>query len=121
MKRKIKAACLGVLAAFVLVDYANAQSPEQISRDRTIFMINTYATYAAVRFTPDFDSSQCNPDSTLNNAVIIDFGANKDAKAMYAAALSAQLTGKKVGFGIAGCFSKFGGGVPNAYRVDISD
>ena len=99
---------------------ATAAAADQIPTDRTITKIYAYTTYAVVRFSPEFSSTQgCTGLAILqNDTLVIDFCAQK---VQYATVLAAYLTGKKVGFGVNGCSPNFGNGVPVVYRVEVAD
>ena len=96
---------------------------DNVPADRTITLIRTYSTWAAVHFTPAYENDLgCPSPSNFDDRIaIINWGDDSDNKAMYATALGAYMTGKAVGFGISGCWSSYAGGVPLAYRVDVAD
>ena len=110
--KKLNFNAIFLLALMVIPFYGYAAS-ETIS-DRTIIQMNAYKDIAVIYFSPAYTNSQnCGPQA--NKAIIrFDSGtANKNE--MYALALSAAATGKKVSLGISGC----DGSHPNIYRVDV--
>ncbi len=86
----------------------------------TITGISTYNNWAVVKFSPSYTNNLGCAGSSKNTTAVIDWSANADLKAMYVTALAAYTGGKAIGLGILGCSSKYGGGVPIAYRIDVN-
>lgn len=103
------------LAAIVIAYSLAASATSQVAVDRTITQLGSYNNLAYIVFTPAMPNLEgCS--YTTGDQVAIDWSTNPDAKAMYATALAAYLSGQKVGFGVTGCHS---GGLPLAYRIDV--
>ena len=76
---------------------------EVVPTDREISSIRAYSSYGYIRFTPPFSSlTKCN-NKAFDSEVVIDWNNNRDAKTMFATALMAFATGKKVGFSVRSC------------------
>ena len=86
----------------------------------TIEMITTYATYAAVKFSPSYLNQLNCGGANQYDHVVIDWKDTPDTKDMLSAALAAYSLGKNVGFGMKGCYP-WKGGTPKATRIEISD
>jgi hypothetical protein len=110
----------GLLIASVASSAALAAT-EQIPADRTITQVRTYSWGAAIHFTPAFTNGQGCAGAVANSTVFIDYNTDANMKSLYAAALAAYLAGKRVGFGIDGCQTNYGGGTPKTYRIDVNE
>jgi hypothetical protein len=97
---------------------ASAGAGEAIPWDKKITQIRSLTTYAQVQFAPPHDNSQGCQSSAASRRVAIDWHDNADRKLMYATAMLAYATNKKVGFTVNGCHES---GVPTAVRIIVSD
>lgn len=86
----------------------------ETTTDVTITQISTYDSWAAIYITPNYANSQgC---TTSQNKIMVRFqDGTSDKKIIYSAILAAYLAGKKVSFGLNGCFND----LPYVYRVDV--
>ena len=100
---------------------AQVTKADNVPVNRKISHISTYGTWAAIQYSPAYTNDVGCPGSVDDRVAVINWGTNSNNKAMYAMAMSAFLTNKTVGFGILGCWSSYGGGVPLVYRVDVKD
>jgi hypothetical protein len=112
MGTTVRAGAAAIIAAYAVV----ASASSQIYSDRTITLVGSYANAAYVMFTPAVPNLEGCP-YTAGDEVVIDWGTDPNAKAMYATVLAAYMAGRKVGFGVSGCYQ---GGAPLAYRVDVA-
>jgi hypothetical protein len=117
MKRNTLKIALGCMCLWAS---GGAFAVDQIPGDRTITGISTYASYAVVKFSPGYTNNLGCTASVKNTAVVIDWTANANLKAMYVSALAAYTNGQTMGAGIDGCSPKYGGGTPIAYRIDVN-
>lgn len=120
-------ACMPMAAAFKVAPFlfslaygTPVWAMSQVPIDRTITGIRVYETYAVIVFSPDYANSENCTGFNKNRTAVIDWSTNPEAKAMYGTALSAYMSGKKIGFGLNGCHP-WGDGVPKAYRVDMNN
>jgi hypothetical protein len=86
----------------------------------TIEMITTYASYAAIKFSPSYLNQLNCGGANQYDHIVIDWKEAPDKKAMLSTALAAYSLQKKVGFGMNGCYP-WKGGTPKATRVEVSD
>ena len=78
--------------------------------------MGTYENFACIVFTPAIPNLENCPYLNADQ-VIIDWTSHPNAKAMYATVLAAYVAGRKVGFGVNGCYPA---SAPLAYRVDVA-
>ena len=119
-ERKNVVFSIGSAVAVALTFAANGYAADNVPSNRTISSIQTYKTWAAVRFDPPYTNSVGCPGAGANNAAVIEWGTDADKKVMYAALLAASVSGEQIGLGISSCFASYGGGVPLIYRVDLN-
>ena len=112
LRTMVRATAVATIVGYAVV----ASASTQIYSDRTITLVGSYADIAYVIFTPAVPNLEGCP-YTAGDEVVIDWSTNPNAKAMYATVLAAYLAGRKVGFGVSGCYQ---GGAPLAYRVDVA-
>lgn len=104
---------LGTL--FWVLSFSVFAGSQQIPRDRKITSLSVYDNLVFVTFEPGYTNSQGCPKGG-NSMLSIDLNTDGDlGENIYAAALAAATSGKKVGFGISGCFSER----PKIYRIDV--
>jgi len=113
----------GVAFAAVAALISQAHGQSQVLTGVTITSMSTYGTYASFRYTPAATSpvAGCDSTSLALSAAVIDWSTDANAKAMYASALAAYISGKPLVFAVSGCFAYPNNGrVPLVYRVDVN-
>ena len=103
-----------IIAIYFLLLSGKAISAAETTADVTITQISTYDSWAAIYISPGFANTQgC---TTSQNKIMVRFqDGTSDKKIIYSAILAAYLAGKKVSFGLNGCFND----LPYVYRVDV--
>ena len=112
IKHALRAAAAALVAGYTIV----ASAATQIPMDRTITSMGSYENIGFIAFTPAIANSE-NCAYINGDQVIIDWTSSPNAKTMYATALAAYVAGRKIGFGISGCYP---GSAPLVYRVDVA-
>ena len=91
---------------------------ESIPNNKVITQLRAYTTYAQIDFdTPQANSQGCS-SSSADKRVAVDWKNKPDRKVLYATAMLAFATNKRVGFYINGCHSS---GVPKVVRISVKD
>ena len=94
---------------------------DNVPADRTVIRIHTYDKFAVIRFSPAFANNLgCAGGGTATTHAAILWTTDPDSKAKLASVLMAMSSNLRIGLGISGCFSGFGG-IPVVYRVDVSE
>ena len=93
---------------------------DNVPADRTVIKIFTYTNYAVINFSPAFANNLgCGGGNADTHAVIF-WHIVPDNKVKFASVLMATNADMRIGLGISGCFSGWGGGIPIVYRVDVA-
>ena len=121
MKQQATLIVLGLLV--VLSQYTSAST--QVPMDRTITQLITYDNLIVLRFDPPYPNDQNCLSAVQDRAVAIKLepdgtGTYVKNNNLYASALAAYLSRRKVGFGINGGCANWSNGIPYIYRVEIA-
>ncbi len=94
-----------------------ATASSQVPKDRTIIWMSAYQDRVVIAYEPAFTNAEGCGDASLRNYVAtIDMPLKA---AIHSQALAAFVAGQQVGFGLTGCDTGYGGGVPKIYRIDV--
>ena len=108
---------ISLVGGFAIFSNAMAAG-ENIPITKSITQIRTLTTYATVNFDPPFVNSLGCSSGVADKRAAIDWGNKPDKKVMFATAMLAFATNKKVGFFINGCHAS---GVPIVVRISLED
>lgn len=115
--------CIPIVIACFLAGLSARTFADNVPFDRSIDRIAVYDDFAAVKYSPAYvNDLSCSGGKTAELWAVIEWETDADRKALLATLLAAQVlqaSGATVGFGIHGCFDRFGGGVPKIFRVDV--
>lgn len=112
--------CRLALGAVLVVGMVTTAQADNVPITRQVTKILTYTDWAAVFYEPAYSNNVGCAGAPSDSVAVIEWRSDPDRKAMYAALLAAYVAEEQVGFGISGCWSFFGGGVPLIYRVDMA-
>ncbi len=125
MMKGIKATMLRPVVFLLTILFTAAPGAawaDNVPADRTILRIHTYANFAVIKFSPAFANNLgCGISSNADTHAAIMWQNNPDEKVKYASVLMAMAGNMRIGLGISGCFSGWGGGIPIVYRVDVAE
>ncbi len=120
MIKGIKATMFLTAVLFPAMLFAGTAWADNIPANRTIVKGHTYTNAAVIKYSPAFANNLgCAGGSVGDTNAAISWESDPDRKVMFASLLTALAGNMQIGFGIAGCFAGFGGGIPLIYRVDV--
>jgi predicted benzoate:H+ symporter BenE len=74
-----------------------------------------------IKFSPAFvNNLGCGSSNVADTHAAIMWENDPDEKAKYASVLMAMAGNMRIGLGISGCLTTWGGGIPIVYRVDVA-
>lgn len=103
-----------VFSIFLLSSFSFAVN-DQVPVDRTIVNTSVYNNMVIIRYSPYFAGTQGCLRSDKSELTIELNSSSGVGEYIYSALLAAAMSGKKVGFGISGCYADR----PKIYRVDV--
>ena len=121
----VKAQKVLIVVFFLMIASHCVSAATQVPMNRTLTQLTTYDNMIVLVFDPPYANDQNCFGPYQDRAVAIklnpdDTGTYVKNKVLYASALTAYMSKRKVGFGVSGGCATWGDGIPYIYRIDMA-